>query len=183
MARLALKLLYAVVLGLVGAGIVHIAVLLLVPVLTERDAWSRVAMLGDPYQFLRLDRSQTGNLLAGADPMFEIAVCRFDLADGALHVSSSGNVPYWSVAVFDRRGRVVYSFNDRTATGEAPDIVVATPAQILEMRKDMPERFAESIFVESELTEGMIAVRSFVPDPTWRPIVDRFLDDAACTSA
>jgi len=37
------RLLYAVVLGLVGAAIVHIAVLFLLPRLSERDAWSRLA--------------------------------------------------------------------------------------------------------------------------------------------
>jgi len=35
------RLFHAVLLGLVGAGIVHIVVLLLVPEFSERDAWSR----------------------------------------------------------------------------------------------------------------------------------------------
>jgi len=41
------KLIYAALLGLVGAGIVHIAVLLMVPDFSERDAWSRLAQASD----------------------------------------------------------------------------------------------------------------------------------------
>jgi len=37
------KLLYAVLLGLIGAGIVHIVILILLPLFSQRDAWSRLA--------------------------------------------------------------------------------------------------------------------------------------------
>jgi uncharacterized membrane protein len=35
-----LRLFYILLIGIVGAGIVHIAVLLLLPQFSERDAWS-----------------------------------------------------------------------------------------------------------------------------------------------
>ena len=44
------RLLHAILLGLLGAGIVHIVVLLLVPEFSERDAWSRLAMASDLYK-------------------------------------------------------------------------------------------------------------------------------------
>jgi uncharacterized membrane protein len=37
---------YALLIGVVGAGIVHIAVLFLLPYMTERDAWTRMAASG-----------------------------------------------------------------------------------------------------------------------------------------
>jgi uncharacterized membrane protein len=49
------KLLYAVLLGLVGAGIVHILVLMMVPELSERDAWSRLSMASDLYRMTPLE--------------------------------------------------------------------------------------------------------------------------------
>ena len=45
-----LKLLYALLVGLFGAGIVHIAILFLVPDFSERDVWSRLAMVSDYYR-------------------------------------------------------------------------------------------------------------------------------------
>ncbi|TGV75985.1 DUF1254 domain-containing protein, partial [Mesorhizobium sp. M00.F.Ca.ET.149.01.1.1] len=48
------RLLHALILGLLGAGIVHIVVLFLVPEFSERDAWSRLAMASDLYKMTRL---------------------------------------------------------------------------------------------------------------------------------
>lgn len=182
MASAARRLLHALLLGLLGAAIVHILLLLMLPGFARNDAWARVSGLGQNYQFVRLKQDVDGALLAGTDPMFEAALCRFDLLDGVVHVTVKEQVPFWSAAVFDRRGRVVYSLTDRTAAGGPPDIVLASPAQLLEMRKAMPEQFANSVFIESGLSEGMLLLRGFVPDPTWRPTVERFLNEAACTS-
>ena len=50
-----LRLLYALLVGIVGAGIVHIVVLLLVPSYSERDAWSRLSEMADLYGIAPLD--------------------------------------------------------------------------------------------------------------------------------
>ena len=77
------KLVYAVILGLVGAGIVHIAVLLMVPDFSERDAWSRLAQASDFYKVTRLDAEAGGPpVVKSVDPLFFAAACRFDLSDG-----------------------------------------------------------------------------------------------------
>jgi uncharacterized membrane protein len=38
-----LKLIYAVLTGLIGAGIVHISSLMLIPLVSENDAWTRLS--------------------------------------------------------------------------------------------------------------------------------------------
>lgn len=175
------RLLYAIIVGIVGAGIVHIAILLLLPVYSERDAWSRVSAVAAPYRLVQLGRGElSDDLLRSADPAFAVAVCRFDLAEGVVRLSAPGHVPFWSISVFDRRGRNVYSLNDRTATERLLDIVVATPVQLLELRKDMPADYDRTIFVEADIGEGMLVLRSFIPDPTWRSVVDGYLAAARC---
>src|SRR4051794_18869816 len=95
------RLLYAGLLGLVGAGIVHIAILLLLPGFSERDAWSKLAAAAPLY---RPVRAGAIDLLQSPDPLFEAAACRFDLADGVARLTAKGLVPYWSVSVYDRDG-------------------------------------------------------------------------------
>lgn len=175
------KLLYATLLGLFGAGIVHIAVLLLVPDFSERDAWSRLAMASDLYRMTRFDAEAGGPpVVKSVDPLFFAAACRFDLTEGMVQVTAPGRVPFWSVSVYDRNGHNVYSFNDHTATDGKLDTVVLTPAQMIEVRKELPEDFAGSIFVEAPIDEGIIVLRAFVPDESWKPTVTRFLSDATC---
>lgn len=175
------RLLYAIVLGLVGAGIVHIAIVLLIPYFSERDSWTLISQVGPPYRVHRLDTAgPAAKALSRSDPMFEVASCRFDLTDGSVHIFSPTRVPYWSLSVFDRRGQNVFNLNDRTATGGLLDVVVARPVQLIELRKAMPPNYENAVFVESDIQEGMLILRSFVPDASWRGIVERHLSEARC---
>jgi uncharacterized membrane protein len=176
------RLLYAMLLGLAGAGIVHIAVLFLLPRLSERDAWSRLAAAADLYVTVAADGSDnSAPVVEAPDPQFRAVACRFDLEDGPMRVQAVGAVPYWSTSIYDRSGENVYNFNDRTAAGGALDFVVLTPAQMIEMRKDLPADLASSVFVEADLDEGMVVVRSFVPDDSWAKTIAAYLASLRCT--
>ncbi|RWN59571.1 DUF1254 domain-containing protein [Mesorhizobium sp.] len=175
------RLLHAILLGLLGAGIVHIIVLLLAPEFSERNAWSRLATASNLYRMTRLDAEAGGTpVVKSVDPLFYAAACRFDLSDGMVRVKAPGNVPFWSVSVYDRSGHNIYSFNDHSATGRVLDSIVLTPAQMIEIRKDLPEELQGAIFVEAPIDEGMFVIRSFVPDDSWKPTVSRFLEQSSC---
>jgi uncharacterized membrane protein len=85
------------------------------------------------------------------------------------------------VSVYNRRGQNIYSLNDRAQTLGDLDLVLVTPAQMIELRKNVPKEFEKSIFVEADVGKGIVAVRSFVPDRTWKETIARYLDDAKCT--
>jgi uncharacterized membrane protein len=175
------SLLHALILGLLGAGIVHIVVMFLVPEFSERDAWSRLAMASDLYKMTRLDAEAGGApVVKSVDPLFYAAACRFDLTDGLVRIRAPGDVPFWSASVYDRNGHNIYSFNDHNANGEKLDAVVLTPAQMIDVRRDLPEDLQGAIFVEAPIEEGIFVVRAFVPDESWKPIVSRFLEQSAC---
>lgn len=178
-----LKILYAAVVGLFGAAIVHIAILLMLPAFSDRDAWSRLAMAADLNRAVRID-AQAGEtpIVKSIDPLFYAAACRFDLSEGIVHVQSPGKSPFWSVSVYDRSGQNIYSFNDRTAASGMLDFVVLTPVQMIELRKGLPEELDKSIFVEAAVDEGIVVVRSFVPDQSWNQSVASFLNEISCTS-
>ncbi|MBX3581282.1 MAG: DUF1254 domain-containing protein [Rhizobiaceae bacterium] len=176
------KLLYALLVGLVGAGIVHIVVLLLLPQFSERDAWGSLAETADLYKAVRVDEGNgVAPLVRLEDPLFSASACRFDLDDGPVHIKATGNVPFWSVSIFNRSGQNVYSFNDRATERGALDFVVLTPSQMIEVRKAMPESYQRSIFVQVQIGEGIMMVRSFVPDPTWKEAASEFLEKMGCT--
>ncbi len=177
-----LKLTYALIVGIFGAGIVHIAILLLVPQFSERDAWSRLAMASDLYRVTPLDFPVDGEpIVRAGDPLTRAFACRFDLEEGMVQVTAPGHVPFWSVSVYDRSGQNVYSFNDRTANGGPLDFVVLSGDQMVEVRKDLPAEFEKSIFVESQLGEGIVVLRLFQPDDSWQRAVDSFVGGLACT--
>lgn len=178
------RLLYALMIGIVGAGIVHIAVLLLLPRFSEQDAWSSLAETADVYKAVRIDADVGGPpVVKAVDPLFRAAACRFDLEDGPVHIHAPGNVPFWSVSIYNRAGQNVYSFNDRATDKGALDFVVLTSDQLIEVRKAVPEDYRRAIFVQVPKGAGIVVVRSFVPDPTWEAMTTQFLGKVACTRA
>jgi uncharacterized membrane protein len=178
-----LRILHAILLGVVGATIVHIVVLFLMPMMSPRDAWSRLEADGDLYAFVPYAAASPAAGPAGiADPYFNAVVCRFDLADGFVHVFRDGKVPYWSASVYDRSGQNIFSLNDRTAKNGVLDLVVVTPAQLVDIRKSPPPELESSVFVEAPIDEGMVVVRGFQPDETWRKQIGDYLAAIACTA-
>ena len=176
-----MRIAYALLIGVVGAGIVHIVILLLVPSFSGRDAWARLASISELYQVTRLDAEAAGAPIAGiADPTLLASACRVDLANGVAHVTAPGKVPFWSVSVYDRSGANLYSLNDRSATDGVLDLVVLTPEQMIELRKELPEEFARSVLVELPLGQGIVVVRALAPDDTWKAAVSDFLARIGC---
>lgn len=178
-----LRFVYAIVLGLLGAGIAHIAILFLLPQMSPRDAWSRLEQTAGlytvtPYAVETPIGGQTGT----ADPFFKAVACRFDLSDGIAHIFRDQKAPFWSASVYDRSGQNLYSLNDRTAKDGILDIVVLTPTQMVDMRKSPVEELENAVFVEAPITEGMIVVRSFLPDESWTRDVAGFLSAIECAA-
>ena len=173
--------LHTLLLGAIGAGIVHIAILLLLPLFSERDAWSKLAAAADLYVMTAADGSN-GNAptVEAPDPFFRVSACRFDLQDGPVRLKADGSVPFWSASIYDRGGQNVYNFNDRTATDGALDFVIVTPAQMIDMRKDLPADLVSSVFVEADVDEGIVLVRAFAPDDSWGRTISTYLGSIAC---
>ncbi|MVA99867.1 DUF1254 domain-containing protein [Nitratireductor sp. CAU 1489] len=176
-----LRLAYTILPGLVGAAIVHIAILLLLPAYAERDAWSRLEQAGAPNSFVRLPEAASATRGARApDPFMAAGACRFDVSASGVRVQSSQKPLFWSVSVYNRWGHNIYSLNDRTASDGLLDLVVVSPDQMIDLRKELPETLAGSIIIEVEEDIGIVVVRVFRPDATFAPLVDEFFASTRC---
>ena len=56
-----------------------------------------------------------------------------------------------------------------------------TPEQMIDVRKEVPPEFQQSVFVETPIGEGIVVVRAFMPDESWTKAIGEFLGGAACT--
>ncbi|MEJ1118448.1 DUF1254 domain-containing protein [Phyllobacterium sp. CCNWLW109] len=176
------KLLRALLFGLVGAGIIHIAVVLLVPYYSDRNAWSRISAYGEDWQFhTATGEPRPGMARLAFDPLFQAAACRFDITDLPAHITGIGTLPYWSISVYNRQGENIYSINDRTAIADQLDLVIATPLQMIELNKSKPVAAENSVLIEADMDEGFVVIRSFVPDESWGEQVASFLKNANCS--
>ena len=172
--------LLSVAIGLVGAALLHIVIVLALPGWAGRDAFTRVAALGETGQFYALANEANPTGLANEDPHIRSAVCRFDLSANPVRIIARVAVPLWSVSVFDTASDEVYSMTDRSAIGTGVDITLATPAQMLQLRRNMPEALEQSVLVELSDVEGFVVLRAIVPEASGERAARTFLSEAVC---
>lgn len=172
------RFLYALLIGLVGAGLVHVAIVLMLPHFEAQRSWARVEDALPLHLVARLDESSLP-ILAG-DPFLLSSVCRFDLRDGPLLAAARGRPAAWSAAVFAPEGRSLASLDDRMVPDGRLNLVLITPGQSRE-RALRSENAADGRFqVEAEAASGLLAVRVLVPDPSWRGLAEEFLSSLSC---
>jgi uncharacterized membrane protein len=167
--------------GVLLAGVIHIVVILLVPSFATRDAWSEVGRLGPDGTFHVLPLAQPGaEALPAMDPRILHAVCRFSLGDAPVRIRASLPDDFWSVALFDRRGRALYSLNDRSAERTQLDLAVLTPVQMAQLRQNPPASLETAIVVELPIDVGFVMLRVFVADDSELPSATAALSSADC---
>lgn len=177
------RLAYAVIVGLVGAAIVHIAIVLMLPYYATNDAWTRLESAAPPLQTVRVDASSSpSGMSAGTDPFFGAVACRFVLGQSPVRISAAVEAPFWSVSIYDRRGLNVYSINDRVAAGSSLDLILVTPAQRAALADDPQAELEHAILVELSEERGIAVLRAFVPDPSYEPVVDAMLSGVRCAA-
>ncbi|MDX3928853.1 MAG: DUF1254 domain-containing protein [Shinella sp.] len=172
---------YAVLVGLLGAAFLHIVIVLSLPRLTGRDAYTQVQSFGELNRFIPLaDAASRAAPLANDDPDIKAAVCAFSLDEFPVRLFARGDVPFWSLAIFDSASNEVFSMNDRTAVNGMLDVLVATPIQLTAIRKALPEDLSQSILVEMPDDEGYAVLRTFIPSQSQEPAGRTFLSESAC---
>lgn len=169
--------------GLLLGGIIHIAVILLLPDFANRDAWTSLGRFGPDGTFHLLPMSEPGTEpLPYLDPEMAYAACRFSLENGPIRIKAAMPEDFWSIAVFNRRGNNVYSLNDRSAERSDIDLVIATPVQMAQLRESPIAALDQSIVIEVPITRGFALIRSFVADPTLVSRAEAMLRAANCSA-
>jgi uncharacterized membrane protein len=170
--------------GLLLAGVVHIVVILLVPRFATHDAWNEIGHLGEDAKFHLVPLAAPGaETIPDLDPHILHAVCRFSLGEGPVRIRASLPDDFWSVALFDQRGRNLYSLNDRSAERTQLDLAVLTPVQMAQMRQNPPASLETAIVIELPVTAGFVMLRVFVADESELPNATAALTAADCAGS
>ena len=170
--------------GILLGGIIHIAIVFMVLYYANHDAWAEMHRFGRDGQFHALPVPEAGaEPLASLDPRMVQAVCRFSLGRGPVRVTASFADEFWSVAVFDRRGRNIYSLNDRAVDRTQLDLAILTPVQMARLRQNPPASLETAIVLELPVDVGFVLLRAFVPDDSLMPSVTASLEAANCAGS
>lgn len=175
-----LRILLAVFTGLIGAAVLHILLILVLPFNTNSDAWSKVENLSEAFEFNILANQDNSTGLYNDDIFIQTAACHFDLDEGPLQIIAEDPTSIWTLAVFDTQSNEVFSMSARSAISGAVDFVIGTKGQLLNLRSEEPELIAETIAIEVSDLKGYIALRAIVPSVSSLAEARSFLSDASC---
>ncbi|MFP5075746.1 DUF1254 domain-containing protein [Rhizobium sp. YIM 134829] len=172
--------LFVIGLGLIGALLLHIVIILALPRFTGGDAYSRVLGLYEMDSFFPLAAEPGPTGLANDDPYLRVAVCGFSVMGGPVRFTAAGSVPFWSLALYDADSNEVFSMNNATAVNGQVDVVAATPLQLVDLRKRPVETLSQSIMVEMPEEEGYAVLRALAPTNSFEEAARSFLQGAGC---
>ncbi|WP_245269370.1 DUF1254 domain-containing protein [Allorhizobium undicola] len=171
----------ALLLGLVGAAVLHIVIILALPHFTGKDAYARITREGSAHRFHTLGLTADAAGLAQNDPFLHTAVCAFDVSLNPVQLTAQGDVTFWSVGVFDAAANEVYSMNDATAVEGRLDVILGTAAQIAGLRASQPELAGQTVLMEMPQARGYAVLRALAPQQSQLPAVQAFLAEAGCS--
>jgi len=167
--------------GLVLGGIVHIAVILALPVLTGGGVWAQMTALGALNKPVVLPAVTAGapNPLQ-LDPELAYAVCQIDLRAGPGVVAGTLPQAFWSVAVYNRAGIALYSTTNRDGIGQMIDLGLFNAAQtrlLAEQKLDIAEGL---LIVESAADDVYVVIRLAPPHAAMRARYEAQLRNLTC---
>jgi len=166
------------------AGIIHIVTILLVPHYSGADGWSRAATAAVKEGWTPLvspDASQAA--LPGLDPLFVHGLCKVAIRDAPAILSLEAANKFWSLALYNRSGTVVFSLNDRTAVDGALEMLVVN-ALDAERLKESPQADLEGMIIVESANADLIAVlHLYAPEPADRLEAQTQIAAAQCAPA
>ena len=167
--------------GLILGGIVHLSTVLAMPQAAKQDAYSRLAPLTPVNTMVQLASPTVDTaIMPFMDPAFAAAVCRYDLTDGSIKLTSPVSQAYTSVTFYTRKSVAYYAINDRAAGRRTIELDLMTPEQHADMPEEEDVTAADRLIIESPGTVGLIVLRALAPEPGLMPMARRALAAAKC---
>lgn len=184
-----LRVPYATACGLALAGIVHVATVLAIPLLSESDALTRArtsASLDHPQRIYTLatgaEPAPAEAWLPIPDPAVAVGVCAYDLDDGPMRVSARTGPMMLSLAVHGRRG-AFYAVTDQAAVRGALDLVVLTRAQYdAALAGDDENEPSRDVRIVAPGSQGFVAIRVVAGLPSERAAANAAIQAVSCTT-
>lgn len=177
-----IRLLFTIVAGVLLGGVVHLVSVLALPRIATQDAYSRLTPMTRLNAVTPLALADPNNApMPFMDPAFAIAICRYDLAGGALKLTVPVSQAYTSVSFYTRNEVAYYAINDRSAGRKVIELDLMTEEQHAQLPEDEEVTAADRLIIDSPTTTGLIVLKALAPEPGLMPQAQASLAASRCT--
>ncbi|MDB5501964.1 MAG: hypothetical protein JWR89_1866 [Tardiphaga sp.] len=176
-----IRLLFAIIGGILLGGVVHLVSVLALPRIATQDAYSRLAGITKENAVTALPLTEPGkSLLPFMDPAFALAVCRYDLSNGPIKLAVPVSQSYTSVSFYTRSDVAYYAINDRSAGRRVIELDLMTEAQHAALPEDEDVTAADRLIIDSPTPTGLIVLKALAAEPGLMPQAQASLAAAKC---
>lgn len=176
-----IRLLFAIVGGLLLGGVVHLVSVLALPRIASMDAYSRLSRITTVNNVTALPLADPGSEpMPFMDPAFAAAVCRYDLASGPIKLTVPVSQAYTSVSFYTRSDVAYYAINDRSAGRRVIELTLMTEAQHAELPEEEDVTAADRLIIDSPTPTGLIVLKALAAEPGLMPQAQASLASASC---
>ncbi|MET0968589.1 MAG: DUF1254 domain-containing protein [Tardiphaga sp.] len=176
-----IRLLFAIIGGVLLGGVVHLVSVLALPRIATQDAYSRIAALSQVNNVTALPPTEPANaLLPFMDPAFAMAVCRYDLGSGPIKLTVPVSQSYTSVSFYTRSDVAYYAINDRSAGRRVIELDLMTEAQHEALPEEEDVTSADRLIIDSPTATGLIVLKALAAEPGLMPQAQASLAAANC---
>ena len=148
------------------AGLVHLASILSMPRLAPRTGYLRLEERTPLGRMSVLDPMTAQDQIAPfEDPAMAMAICRYDLTRGPLHVRGRFEPNQLTLlSLHDRFGEVFHSMTERGAIKGVIDLLILTPEQLTKLEAyDREDELPSELRVSAPSPKGFVLLRAFAP--------------------
>ncbi len=173
---------FTLAIGIVLAGIIHIAAVLALPQLAPKNAWGRLSDIA-PLNTLVVLPAATPNAqpMPMLAPDLRVAVCRFDLSEGPIKLSTQILDPNWILTFNTALGDNFYTVQGADIRSSRLDVIIALEDHaLLEATADRPDQETDVEIVRSPGAMGFATVSASLPGPAFAARAEAALKRATC---
>lgn len=173
----------ALPIALVLAGFIHVAAVLGLPYLAPRSAWERLSALGEPNEMVILPAAAPEHQsLPMMAPDVRYAVCRFDISEGPVRLSTQILDDFWVIAFYTPGGQNFYTISGGELKRNKIEIVISTKKEaIFEIGANILDDIDDLIVVASPQREGIVMIRAPLSGPSYALRTELALKRGTCS--
>lgn len=165
------------------AGIIHVAAVLGMPRLAPSNAWERLSALSETNEILVLPaatpKHQSLPLMA---PDVRYAVCRFDITEGPVRLSTPILEDFWIIAFYTADGQNFYTISGAELKRERIEFVISTQQEaIFEVGASILDDIDDLVVVASPERMGIAVIRAPLAGPGHAARTDEAMRKIGCS--
>jgi len=147
------------------SGLVHIFSILATPLFANQKIWQHLSDEIEPRKLVSLKTTKAvTELLGQADPSMSYAVCRFNLANGPVTMTSDGPTDFWQITIYDTESAVIYSLHDGVSQTKQLNLEIRSQKTIQKVQENLDDN-------NVPLRAGN--PKTDIPVPFSRPLTDK----------